>query len=98
MTRTTGSRAERERRPLPTCSRGAFGADYATGCPSCSAIADGFNGFAVHLAAHDVTLCAVSRSRWPRWPSCTPISSGWAGASRARPPTAATSTRDAFTE
>jgi len=37
-----------------------FGPDYAAGCPSCSAIADGFNGFAVHLAHHDVTLSAVS--------------------------------------
>jgi predicted dithiol-disulfide oxidoreductase (DUF899 family) len=37
-----------------------FGPDYAAGCPSCSAIADGFNGFAVHLANHDVTLSAVS--------------------------------------
>ena len=27
-----------------------FGPDYAAGCPSCSAIADGFNGFVVHLA------------------------------------------------
>ena len=39
-----------------------FGPDYAAGCPSCSAIADGFNGFAVHLAGHDVTLHAVSRA------------------------------------
>ena len=39
-----------------------FGPDYASGCPSCSAIADGFNGFHVHLANHDVTLCAVSRA------------------------------------
>ena len=39
-----------------------FGADYTAGCPSCSAIADGFNGSAVHLANHDVTLCAVSRA------------------------------------
>jgi predicted dithiol-disulfide oxidoreductase (DUF899 family) len=39
-----------------------FGPDYAAGCPSCSAIADGFNGSAVHLAHHDVTLCAVSRA------------------------------------
>jgi hypothetical protein len=31
-----------------------FGPDYKAGCPSCSAIADGFNGFAVHLANHDV--------------------------------------------
>src|SRR6266550_1368952 len=37
-----------------------FGSDYAAGCPSCSAIADGFNGMAVHLANHDVTLSAVS--------------------------------------
>jgi predicted dithiol-disulfide oxidoreductase (DUF899 family) len=39
-----------------------FGPDYAAGCPSCTAIADGFNGFAVHLANHDVMLCAVSRA------------------------------------
>src|SRR5262245_53817065 len=39
-----------------------FGPDYAAGCPSCSAIADGFNGVAVHLANHDVTLMAVSRA------------------------------------
>ena len=39
-----------------------FGADYEVGCPSCSAIADGFNGSVVHLANHDVTLSAVSRA------------------------------------
>jgi predicted dithiol-disulfide oxidoreductase (DUF899 family) len=39
-----------------------FGPDYTAGCPSCSAIADGFDGFAVHLAHHDVTLSAVSRA------------------------------------
>jgi predicted dithiol-disulfide oxidoreductase (DUF899 family) len=39
-----------------------FGPDYRSGCPSCSAIADGFNGFAVHLANHDVMLWAVSRA------------------------------------
>src|SRR5277367_3841668 len=39
-----------------------FGPDYTGGCPSCSSIADGFNGFAVHLANHDVTLAAVSRA------------------------------------
>src|SRR5579863_8613815 len=39
-----------------------FGPDYIAGCPSCSAIADGFDGFVVHLANHDVTLCAVSRA------------------------------------
>ncbi|HEV2161972.1 MAG TPA: DUF899 domain-containing protein [Stellaceae bacterium] len=39
-----------------------FGPDWQAGCPSCSAIADGFNGFAVHLANHDVMLTAVSRA------------------------------------
>ena len=39
-----------------------FGPDYAAGCPSCSAIADGFDGFLVHLANHDVMLWAVSRA------------------------------------
>jgi len=39
-----------------------FGPDYTAGCPSCSSIADGFNGIAVHLANHDVTLGAVSRA------------------------------------
>jgi Uncharacterized protein conserved in bacteria len=39
-----------------------FGPDYKAGCPSCSAIADGFNGIEVHLANHDVMLWAVSRA------------------------------------
>jgi predicted dithiol-disulfide oxidoreductase (DUF899 family) len=39
-----------------------FGPDYVAGCPACSAIADGFDGSVVHLANHDVTLCAVSRA------------------------------------
>src|SRR5438128_11273220 len=39
-----------------------FGPDYTAGCPSCSAIADGFNGSVVHLANHDVTLSAVYRA------------------------------------
>jgi predicted dithiol-disulfide oxidoreductase (DUF899 family) len=39
-----------------------FGPDYAAGCPSCSAIADGFDVSAVHLANHDVTLSAISRA------------------------------------
>src|SRR5882724_11061185 len=38
-----------------------FGPDFKAGCPSCSAIADGFNGITVHLANHDVMLWAVSR-------------------------------------
>ena len=39
-----------------------LGPDYSAGCPSCSAIADGFDGSVVHLAHHDVTLMAVSRA------------------------------------
>jgi len=39
-----------------------FGPDYTAGCPSCSSIADGFNGITVHLANHDVMLWAVSRA------------------------------------
>src|SRR6187455_3425330 len=39
-----------------------FGPDYTAGCPSCSSVADGFDGIAVHLANHDVTLGAVSRA------------------------------------
>jgi len=39
-----------------------FGPDYKAGCPSCSMIADGFNGFTEHLANHDVMLWAISRA------------------------------------
>ena len=39
-----------------------FGPNYTAGCPACSAIADGFNGFVVHLANHDVTFSAISRA------------------------------------
>src|SRR5437879_8058382 len=39
-----------------------FGPDYTAGCLACSAIADGFNGFAIHLANHDVMLWGVSRA------------------------------------
>jgi predicted dithiol-disulfide oxidoreductase (DUF899 family) len=39
-----------------------FGPDYKAGCPSCSSIADGFNGIAVHLENHDVALSVVSRA------------------------------------
>jgi predicted dithiol-disulfide oxidoreductase (DUF899 family) len=39
-----------------------FGPEYTAGCPSCSAIADGFDGFIAHLANHDVMLWAVSRA------------------------------------
>jgi predicted dithiol-disulfide oxidoreductase (DUF899 family) len=43
-----------------------FGPGYTAGCPSCSAIADGFDGSVVHLAQHDVTLCAVSHAPLPK--------------------------------
>jgi predicted dithiol-disulfide oxidoreductase (DUF899 family) len=39
-----------------------FGPDYKAGCPSCSAIADGFNGIVVHLENHDVAFAGVSRA------------------------------------
>src|SRR3954447_10483282 len=39
-----------------------FGEDWTGGCPSCSAIADGFNGSIVHLEHHDVAFTAVSRA------------------------------------
>ena len=31
------------------------------GCPSCASVADGYNGFAVHLEHHDVAMACVSR-------------------------------------
>jgi predicted dithiol-disulfide oxidoreductase (DUF899 family) len=39
-----------------------LGPDYKAGCPSCSAIADGFSGSVVHLMNHDVMFTAVSRA------------------------------------
>src|SRR5215211_5968353 len=39
-----------------------FGPEYTAGCPSCSAIADCFDGFIVHLNNHDVTMLCVSRA------------------------------------
>jgi predicted dithiol-disulfide oxidoreductase (DUF899 family) len=43
-----------------------FGPDYKAGCPSCSSIADGFSGIAVHLENHDVGLIAASRAPLPK--------------------------------
>jgi len=43
-----------------------FGPDYSAGCASCSAIADGFNGIAVHLEQHDVAFTAISRAELPK--------------------------------
>jgi predicted dithiol-disulfide oxidoreductase (DUF899 family) len=37
-----------------------FGPEYTAACPSCSAIADGFNGSVVHLENHDVAMTAIS--------------------------------------
>jgi predicted dithiol-disulfide oxidoreductase (DUF899 family) len=39
-----------------------FDPSWSQGCPSCSSVADGYNGFRVHLENHDVTLTAVSRA------------------------------------
>jgi predicted dithiol-disulfide oxidoreductase (DUF899 family) len=39
-----------------------FGPEYKGGCPACSTVADGFNGLAVHLENHDVSMIAVSRA------------------------------------
>ena len=39
-----------------------FGTDYTAGCATCSTIADGFNGFRIHLTNHDVMLWAVSQA------------------------------------
>lgn len=39
-----------------------YGPDYKAGCPSCSSIADSFNGVYKHLAGHDVMFWAVSRA------------------------------------
>src|SRR5690242_3613537 len=43
-----------------------FGPDYTAGCPSCSAIADGFDGSVAHLESHDVAFFAVSRAPLPK--------------------------------
>jgi len=39
-----------------------FGPDYMAGCPSCSSIADGFNGIVTHLENHDVAFAAASQA------------------------------------
>jgi predicted dithiol-disulfide oxidoreductase (DUF899 family) len=38
-----------------------FGPDWEAGCPSCSFLADHFDGPNQHLAHHDVTLMAITR-------------------------------------
>ena len=39
-----------------------FGPDWEEGCPSCSFVADHFDGIDIHLNHRDVTLLAVSRA------------------------------------
>jgi predicted dithiol-disulfide oxidoreductase (DUF899 family) len=39
-----------------------FGPEWKEGCPSCSLLADNFDGSVPHLRARDVTLLAVSRA------------------------------------
>jgi predicted dithiol-disulfide oxidoreductase (DUF899 family) len=42
-----------------------FGPGWKEGCPSCSFLADGFDGAAIHLAHRDVTFLAISRATLP---------------------------------
>jgi predicted dithiol-disulfide oxidoreductase (DUF899 family) len=42
-----------------------LGAGWKEGCPSCSFLADHFDGMRVHLAARDIHLAVVSRAPWP---------------------------------
>ena len=71
LTRSTVLRPTRAWRLLPICSEDVrrlliyhfmFGPEYRGGCLACSANADGFNGFVVHLEQHDVAMIAVSRA------------------------------------
>ena len=39
-----------------------FGPDWEEGCPSCSFLADHFDGANIHLAQRDVTFVAISRA------------------------------------
>jgi len=66
-----------------------FGPDYTAGCPACSAIADGFNGFVVHLANHEVTLSATRKgaTRRRRAPRGVVTTSTTSRNSQARCPT-----------
>jgi predicted dithiol-disulfide oxidoreductase (DUF899 family) len=43
-----------------------FGPGWEQGCPSCSLLADHFDGAVVHLAQRDVTFLAVSRAPLPQ--------------------------------
>jgi predicted dithiol-disulfide oxidoreductase (DUF899 family) len=39
-----------------------FGPEWSGGCPTCSSLADAFDGVTVHLNHHDVTFAACSRA------------------------------------
>lgn len=41
-----------------------FGPGWEAGCPSCSYLADHFDGATIHLAHRDVTLAVVSRAQY----------------------------------
>ena len=43
-----------------------FGAGWAAGCPSCSYLADHFDGPSIHLANRDVTLAVISHAPYPQ--------------------------------
>jgi predicted dithiol-disulfide oxidoreductase (DUF899 family) len=55
----------RQRRALPweIVYHFMFGPGWQEGCPSCSYVADHFDGSLVHLANRDTTLAVVSRAR-----------------------------------
>lgn len=42
-----------------------FGPGWKEGCPSCSFLADSFDGAAIHLAQRDTTFVAISRATLP---------------------------------
>jgi predicted dithiol-disulfide oxidoreductase (DUF899 family) len=39
-----------------------FPPEWSEGCPSCSSVADGYNGIRVHLENHDVAMSTISRA------------------------------------
>src|ERR1700735_3877361 len=43
-----------------------LGPGWEAGCPSCSYLADHFDGVVIHLAQRDVTFLAVSRAPLPQ--------------------------------
>src|ERR1700757_3003760 len=69
--KSEGIRLRHSEWPWPTSSTGRsqlivyhfmFGSGWEQGCPSCSFLADHFDGSLVHLANRDVTLAVISRA------------------------------------